>query len=98
MSGDYVTFMPAKHPIFEGVVDRRLCALIPIFLGCDVCIKGLPGVGTKAMNEVINVNYKKILQAMSKGFIVCLPQEISLQQDEVIQPLCGANIHPCPNL
>jgi len=27
-SQNYVTFTPAKHPIFEGVVDRRLHALI----------------------------------------------------------------------
>ena len=58
-SRNHVTFTPAKHPIFEGVVDRRLRALIAIFLGCDVCIKGLPGVGAKTMNEIINVYYPK---------------------------------------
>jgi hypothetical protein len=58
-SRDHGTFTPAKHPIFEGVVDRRLCALVAIFLGCDVCIKGLSGVGAKTMNEIINVNYLK---------------------------------------
>ena len=65
-SGDHVTFIPAKHPIFEGVVNRRLRALIAIFLGCDVCIKGLPGVGAKTMNETINVNYPKYSKQCTK--------------------------------
>ena len=58
-SRNHVTFTPAKHPIFEGVVDRRLRALIAIFLGCDVCVKGLPGVGAKKMSDIINVKYQK---------------------------------------
>ncbi len=53
MSWNYVTFMPAKHPIFKGVVDSRLCTLIAIFLGCDVCVKGLSSVVTKTMNVLL---------------------------------------------
>jgi hypothetical protein len=58
-SRDHITYVPAQHPIFEGVTDRRLCALIAIFLGCDVCGKGLPGVGAKKMSDIININYRK---------------------------------------
>jgi hypothetical protein len=58
-SRDHVTYVPAQHPIFEGVTDRRLRALIAIFLGCDVCVKGLPGVGAKKMSDIINIGYQK---------------------------------------
>jgi hypothetical protein len=58
-SRDHVTYVPAQHPIFEGVTDRRLRALIAIFLGCDVCVKGLPGVGAKKMSDIINIGYHK---------------------------------------
>jgi hypothetical protein len=58
-SREHVTYTPAKYPIFEGVEDRRLHALLAIFLGCDVCVKGLPGVGAKKMNDIININFQK---------------------------------------
>jgi hypothetical protein len=38
-SHDHITWVPVQHPIFEGVTDRRLCALSALFLGCDVCVK-----------------------------------------------------------
>ena len=49
----------ALHPIFEGVTDRKLRALMTLYLGCDVLAKGMPNVGPKTLEDIINVKYKK---------------------------------------
>ena len=36
-------FKAAAHPIFEGVADRKLRAMMALFLGCDVYVKGMAG-------------------------------------------------------
>ena len=35
------------YPIFEGVSDHKTRALMCIYLGCDVYVKGMKGVGPK---------------------------------------------------
>ena len=52
-------FTPAEYPIFEGVLDRKLRAVMALFLGCDVYLKGLEGVGPKKLSDIINVKYPK---------------------------------------
>lgn len=47
-SRDRITFVPAKYPLFENVTDRKLRALMCLFLGCDV-YGGMNGVGAKTL-------------------------------------------------
>ena len=51
--------MSAKFPIFEEVTDRKLRALMCLYLGCDVYPKGLTGVGAKKLSDMINVKFPK---------------------------------------
>ena len=51
------TFRPAKFPIFDGISDRKLRALMSLILGCDVYPKGMPGVGAKSLAEIVSVKY-----------------------------------------
>ena len=53
----------AAHPIFEGIEDRKLRALMTLFLGCDVHLKGMKGVTPKALDEkIIKTQYPKFLE------------------------------------
>mmetsp|Transcript_2837 Transcript_2837/g.5150 ORF Transcript_2837/g.5150 Transcript_2837/m.5150 type:complete len:472 (-) Transcript_2837:1596-3011(-) len=53
----HTTFHPAEHPIFEGVSDRKLRALMALILGCDVYPKGMSGVGAKSLADIVNIKY-----------------------------------------
>ncbi len=48
----------AKHPIFQGVEDRKTRALMCLYLGCDVYVKGMAGVGAKTLEDIINIKYQ----------------------------------------
>jgi hypothetical protein len=51
-----ITYTPAKHPIFQNVLDMKLRAYMVLFLGCDVYVKVLHGVGAKTLNDIISIN------------------------------------------
>lgn len=53
-----ILFVPAKHPVFEGIEDRKLRALMCLFLGCDV-YGGMKGVGPKSLEDIIKNKYDK---------------------------------------
>ena len=52
-----ITYTPAKHPIFENVSDMKVRAVMVLFLGCDVYVKGLLGAGAKTLDDTISINY-----------------------------------------
>jgi hypothetical protein len=57
-SRDRITFVPAKYPLFENVTDRKLRALMCLFLGCDV-YGGMNGVGAKTLAvDIIQGSYE----------------------------------------
>jgi hypothetical protein len=43
------TLIEPQWPIYEGVLNYRLRALISVIIGCDVCPGGLPGWNLKKM-------------------------------------------------
>ena len=43
----------AKYPLFEHVKDRHLRAVMALFLGCDVYVKGMSNIGPKLLNGII---------------------------------------------
>ena len=51
------THSVAKYPIFDGVKDRQLRAIMMLILGCDVCLKGVPHVGAKKLNDLIKITF-----------------------------------------
>jgi hypothetical protein len=57
-SRDRITFVPAKYPLFENVPDRKLRAVMCLFLGCDV-YDGMNGVGAKTLAvDIIQGSYE----------------------------------------
>ena len=60
-------FKAAAHPIFEGVADRKLRAMMALFLGCDVYVKGMAGVGAKTLSDIINIEYPKFKERHSSS-------------------------------
>eukprot|EP00956_Cyclotella_meneghiniana_P003620 scaffold4429_cov81-Cyclotella_meneghiniana.AAC.4 len=53
-----IQFLPAKHPVFEGINDRKLRSLMCLFLGCDV-YGGMKGVGLKSLEDIIKTKYNE---------------------------------------
>lgn len=46
-------FHPAKHPVFDGIKDHRLRALIMLILGCDVYLSGMKGTKVTKLEQLI---------------------------------------------
>lgn len=57
---DAIIINQAKQPLFEGVDDRKLRAVIALFLGCDVFLPGLNGVGVQSMQRIIDMDVVNI--------------------------------------
>jgi hypothetical protein len=47
----------AKFPLFDGVTDRKLRALLSLYLGCDVYVGGLYGVGPPKLQKIIDEEF-----------------------------------------
>jgi hypothetical protein len=43
----------AKKPIFEGIQDMRTRCLIGVGVGCDVFVKGVPGITPKVIMDIL---------------------------------------------
>jgi hypothetical protein len=53
-----------KFPLFDGIVDPKLCALIAIALGCDALPGGVPGMGDSSLPKLLRTCNWKILSAV----------------------------------
>ena len=56
-SHNRVTYTPARYPIFESISERKLRALMSLYLGCDVYVKGMPGVGPKSLGDIVKISF-----------------------------------------
>lgn len=77
--------MSAKFPIFEEVTDRKLRALMCLYLGCDVYPKGLTGVGAKKLSDMINVKFPKFKEKHQHATLYeYLKNDIKSMKDSVV--------------
>ena len=49
-----VKLVSPKHPIFEGISDLKLRALMAVVIGCDVCPSGIKSAGPHFVEKVID--------------------------------------------
>ena len=54
---DEFPITPAKHPLFEGIDNRKVRALIALFLGCDVFPAGLKQMKMDNLSRLINEGF-----------------------------------------
>lgn len=59
-----------KFPLFDGIADPKIRALIAIALGCDALPGGVPGVGTTSLHNLLGAcnwnNQLTLLEELSK--------------------------------
>ena len=52
-----IYYFSFRYPIFDGVSDQKLRALMALLLGCDVYCKGMKGIGAERLSHLINEQY-----------------------------------------
>jgi hypothetical protein len=59
-----------KYPIFRGIEDPMVHALLAVLVGCDACPGGVKGKGPKAVHELIwkhsNLSGKQLQDELAK--------------------------------
>ena len=79
-----------KYPLFSGVHNPKIRALIALALGCDALPGGVPGVGAKSLHDLLGT-----CNLDSSGMYVELASKITSQKKAVIRDpqalLCLAN-------
>jgi hypothetical protein len=60
---DEFPISPAKHPLFEGIGNHKVRAVIALLLGCDVFPAGLKGMKMADLSRIINEDFPRFKSA-----------------------------------
>lgn len=88
--------VPASHPIFEGLKDDRLRALMMIIIGCDVFPSGRKGVGVPTLTtriQLVNTTFHLGLQSQDDAITFLHQQLMEYMKLEFKYMSAGDDLH-----
>jgi hypothetical protein len=63
-------FKPAIKPIFDGMQNPCLRALMMVILGCNVYVSGMVGVGVATLSKMIDVKKQELGTAFTEELLL----------------------------
>jgi hypothetical protein len=78
-----------KFPLFDGVIDQKMRALIAIALGCDALPGGVPGVGAASLSNLLKMCQHHVLIHQKFAEILCEQKRAIVKDPEAL--LCIAH-------